>query len=91
LLLGTRDLAELPLVVWVAASTRARRLRAARGSANAPGKVGTLLQFAAVTGALFRLPHLHWLIAATAVAGLFAATTYWHRELRGAGVDARAV
>jgi CDP-diacylglycerol--glycerol-3-phosphate 3-phosphatidyltransferase/cardiolipin synthase len=82
LLLSTREIAELPLVVWIAASRRARRLRAEHPSANAPGKVATLLQFAAAAAALFRLRYLFWLVFAAALAGVFAAAVYWTRALR---------
>jgi cardiolipin synthase len=87
LLVSTREIAELPLVLWIAASTRARSRRAAHPSANAPGKLATVFQFATATAALFRFVELQWMIAATALAGAFAATTYWSRELRD-GEDA---
>jgi phosphatidylglycerophosphate synthase len=82
LLLSTREIAELPLVLWIAASTRARSRRAAHPAANVPGKLATVFQFATATAALFRSTELQWMIAATALAGSFAATTYWLRELR---------
>jgi cardiolipin synthase len=84
LLLSTREIGEAPLVLWIALSRRARVLRAAHPSANYPGKVATVLQFAAAAGALVRTRHLRWMIAAAAVAGAFAAATYWARALRDA-------
>jgi cardiolipin synthase (CMP-forming) len=82
MLLSIREIGELPLVVWIAASQRARRVRAEQPLANLPGKLATALQFATVTGALFRVPALRWMIGATALAGAFAAATYWLRALR---------
>jgi phosphatidylglycerophosphate synthase len=81
-LLSTREIAELPLVLWIATSRRARRLRAEHPSANLPGKVATAFQFAAATAALFRLRYLFWLVVAAALAGVFAAAVYWVRALR---------
>jgi phosphatidylglycerophosphate synthase len=82
LLLSTREVGELPLVLWIAASRRARTLRAAHPSANAPGKLATVSQFAAVTAALFGLGAAHRLVLATAVLGTLAAVSYWLRALR---------
>jgi cardiolipin synthase (CMP-forming) len=82
ILLSTREIAELPLVLWIAVSRRARGLRAAHASANVPGKLATVLQFATATGALFRVRYLPAMIAATAVAGASAAATYWLRAVR---------
>jgi phosphatidylglycerophosphate synthase len=83
LLLSTREAAELPLVLWIVASTRARARRADHPSANLPGKLATVSQFATATAALFRVAELRWMIVATAVVGAIAAATYW---LRAAGV-----
>ncbi len=85
LLLGTREVAELPLVLAIAMSPRLRVRRAELATANAPGKLATMLQFVTVTGALVRVHHLRWMIVATALAGVFAAATYWLRALRGGG------
>jgi cardiolipin synthase len=81
-LLSTREVGELPLVVWLATSPRARQLRAETTSANAPGKLATALQFAAATAALFRWPHVGAMVAVTAVAGVVAALVYWIRAVR---------
>jgi cardiolipin synthase len=81
-LLSTREIAELPLVVWLAFSSHARSRRADHPSANVPGKLATALQFGTATAALFHMPHLSWLIDATAVVGTFAAASYWAREIR---------
>lgn len=81
-LLGTRELAELPLVTWVAVSAQARRRQTEDPTANLPGKLATTLQFAAATMAIFRLPQIRWLVLATALAGALAAWRYWMRALR---------
>ncbi len=80
-LLGIREIGELPLVVWLATSPRARRQRAAHPSANVPGKLATVMQFAAVAAAILRLPELGSLVRLTAVAGALAATSYWIRAV----------
>jgi cardiolipin synthase (CMP-forming) len=82
LLLSTRELLELPLVVWFAMSPRARSARAEKPSANAFGKLATVLQFAAVVAALLGWPIADLSIAATAVVGVLAALSYWVRALR---------
>jgi cardiolipin synthase len=86
LLLSTREIAELPLVVWIATNRRARSLRAAHPSANLLGKLATAFQFLAATAALFRLARslLEWLIVAAALVGAVAAAVYWARAVRDA-------
>jgi cardiolipin synthase (CMP-forming) len=79
LLLGTREMGELPLVVRLALSRAARRARTDR-SANVPGKIATSLQFVAVTAALFAAPHHAAFVYAAAGAGVVAAIGYWLRE-----------
>lgn len=88
LLLSTREVGELPLVIWLAVSHRARRLRAESTSANVPGKLATTLQFAAATAALLRWSHVGAMVTVTAVAGVVAAVVYWVRavgDVRAAG------
>ncbi len=82
LLLSTRELGEVPLVVWYTLSPRARSARTAAPSANVGGKLATSLQFGAVAWAIFRQPHLELWVAATAIAGGLAAIAYWRRALR---------
>ena len=84
LLLSTREIGELPLVAWLVLSRSARSARAEQPSANIPGKFVTVLQFVAVCWAIFRGPLLGWWLAATAVAGVLAAISYWGRSLRTA-------
>ena len=79
-LLSAREIGELPLVVWLAFNHDARSRRVDHPSANVPGKLATALQFGTATAALFRMPHLAWLIDGTAAVGVLAAASYWIRE-----------
>jgi cardiolipin synthase len=81
-LLSTREIGELPLVIWLASSPEARRARAEQASANLPGKLATALQFVSVAAALFRFAHVAICVDATAAMGAFAALSYWLRALR---------
>jgi hypothetical protein len=81
LLLATRELGELPLVVWWIGSHRRRREKRDNPMANLPGKLVTVLQFATVAAALFETGWVHPLLAATAFAGAIAAAVYVRREL----------
>ncbi len=90
LLLSARELGELPLVLWIASSRRARTQRAAHPSANALGKLATVSQFAAATTALFRLHReTRCLVIATSFLGVVAAANYWLRAFREARADSR--
>jgi CDP-diacylglycerol--glycerol-3-phosphate 3-phosphatidyltransferase/cardiolipin synthase len=80
-LLSTREIGELPLVAWLALNHYARGARAEHPAANVPGKIATGLQFAAVSAALLHVPHRSLWVVATAVAGIYAAYTYWKRSL----------
>jgi CDP-diacylglycerol---glycerol-3-phosphate 3-phosphatidyltransferase len=82
LLLATREIGELPLVIWLIASVRARRRQVDHPRANVPGKLATAMQFASITAALFHRPELPLLLWATAGAGIVAAASYWQRSLR---------
>lgn len=79
-LLGSREIGELPLVVWLALSPAARR-RKMDDRANVFGKAATALQFATVVstmvGSDLRTPML-W---STAIVGGAAAVSYWRRAL----------
>jgi CDP-diacylglycerol--glycerol-3-phosphate 3-phosphatidyltransferase/cardiolipin synthase len=86
LLLSTREVGELPLVIWLALSHRARQLRAESTSANVPGKLATAFQFAAATAALIGWSHVYGMVIVTAAAGVVAAVVYWVRAV----VDVRA-
>jgi cardiolipin synthase len=82
LVLSTREVAEAPLVVWIATSRSHRSARAKHPAANPPGKLATVFQFVAATAALFRLRYLPWLVAAAGLVGAVAAVVYWVRALR---------
>ena len=81
LALSTREIGELPLVLWLGLSPRARRARAREASANVMGKLATVLQFAAVSLSLLGSPLTGTLVAVTAAAGVLAALSYWRRAL----------
>jgi cardiolipin synthase (CMP-forming) len=81
-LLSTREIGELPLVVWLSFSHDRRQKRKDHPRANAPGKAATALQFATVVAALFHWPWTGVLVGVTAAAGAVAAAAYWIRELR---------
>ncbi len=82
LLLGARDIGELPLVVWLSASRRARQNRKEQPSANVPGKIATTLQFVAVVTALIAPAQRGVAVVVAALAGAVAAVSYWLRALR---------
>ena len=84
-LLATREIGELPLLVWWALSRRKRRQKAEHTMANLPGKLATLLQFTTVAAALFVSRWVHELVFATALVGALAAAIYIWRELRVRG------
>ena len=81
LLLSTREIGELPLVVWLSFSHDARKKRTDHPKANAPGKAATALQFATVAAVLFHWSYTTTLVAITAAAGTIAAVVYWIRAL----------
>ncbi|WP_394822299.1 CDP-alcohol phosphatidyltransferase family protein [Pendulispora albinea] len=83
LLLSTREVGELPLVVYLATNRSARKRRAEQPKANLPGKVATVLQFGCVGVAILHQSILGALLWITGAAGVFAATSYWVRALGG--------
>lgn len=78
LALGTREIGELLIAIWVITMRRTRV--AASHRAQAFGKMTTLLQFLAAGNALVRTPMTTALLALTAVAGVLAALDYWREE-----------
>jgi CDP-diacylglycerol--glycerol-3-phosphate 3-phosphatidyltransferase len=82
--MSTRELGELPLVLWLVISRSARRARTEHPHANALGKLATTLQFATIACALWQLPETRLMVAATAIAGSIAAVSYWLRAIRSA-------
>jgi CDP-diacylglycerol--glycerol-3-phosphate 3-phosphatidyltransferase/cardiolipin synthase len=81
-LLATREIGEVPLVLWFAWSHASRRRRAEQPLANLPGKMATVLQFVSVASALVVTPYTGGLLVATGVVGAIAAASYWVREIR---------
>jgi len=82
LLLSTREIGELPLVLYLASSRSARKKRAEQPKANLPGKLATVLQFGCVALAIMHQAVLGPLLWITGGMGAFAATSYWIRALR---------
>jgi cardiolipin synthase len=81
ILIGARDLLELPLVAWLLLDLQALADRQGRVRANALGKVTTVLQFAAVVASLLARPHVGPFALAAGAAGALAAGAYWARVL----------
>ncbi len=81
LLLGTRELGELPLVLWLALSHDARR-RKVDDKANAFGKAATTLQFGVVVLTLLGSPDKSIGVWTAAMVGFAAALSYWMRALQ---------
>lgn len=83
-LLSTRELGELPLVLWWTCSRARRRAQLETPMANLPGKLATALALATVTAILLDLRLSGTLLLATGVTGAVAATVYWRRALSSA-------
>jgi len=79
LLLGTRDIAELPLAIRVA---RGHRIHRVARSSNPFGKLATVLQFMTLVAILLGTPHRGFWVLATGACGVLAAASYWVREER---------
>ncbi|EYF03969.1 CDP-alcohol phosphatidyltransferase family protein [Chondromyces apiculatus] len=87
--LCTREVLQLPLVLWIGLSPRFRGARFAIARANIPGKAATVLQFAAVLAAIAWPPALTASLWAAAVAGVGSGVSYWIRQIRhGRGATA---
>jgi len=84
-LLATRELGELPLVVWWAVHEDGRRARAEDPKANWLGKLATVCQFATIADLLVRGRLSGLGLAISALMGAVAAVGYWRRELRSGG------
>jgi cardiolipin synthase (CMP-forming) len=80
LLLGARELGELPLVVWLLLSPEARK-RKVDDRANVFGKAATTLQFGVVVLTLLASPLLTVGLWLAGMVGLAAALSYWFRAL----------
>lgn len=81
LLLGSREIGELPLVAWLTVSPSARR-RKVEDRANVIGKAATVMQFAAIWATIVRSDTRFVLIGCTAAVGALAAVSYWRRSIR---------
>lgn len=81
-LLCTRELGELPLLIWLLLVPRARAVGPAEARANWLGKLTTVLQFGALCALLFQSASFAWWIAATAASGAIAAVAYWRSFAR---------
>lgn len=77
-LLGARELGELPLVLWVLLSRPARR-RKAEDRANVFGKAATTFQFFVIGAALLQSPLRATGVWLAAMLGSAAALSYWLR------------
>jgi CDP-diacylglycerol--glycerol-3-phosphate 3-phosphatidyltransferase/cardiolipin synthase len=77
-----REIFEMPLVLWLLATRRARDgRRQVEARANIPGKLATVIQFGAVMSALAWPEALYALLGLAAVAGALAGIVYWMRAL----------
>lgn len=82
LLLGSRDLVELPLVLWFAFNTRARADHLVESKANVFGKIVTVLQFATVVAALTASRYVTVLAVVSGASGVVAGISYLARAFR---------
>ena len=82
LLLATRELGELPLVVWWALHEEGRRARADDPRANWLGKAATVCQFVTIALLLAKGEPSYFWLTVSAVTGASSALGYWWRELR---------
>ena len=81
LLLGTRDIGELPLVLWLSGSRRLRAARKEQPQANVLGKLATVAQFVAVLLVLLAHEQRTLSIYVASLMGVLAAAGYWRRAL----------
>lgn len=89
--LVTREMLQLPLILWIGLSPRFRGARLAGARANIPGKLATVAQFAAVLSAITFPSALVPVLGVAAAAGVASGISYWLRQLRRArGVAAAA-
>ena len=89
-MISTRELAELPLVVWIAVSHHARQRRADRAHGQPARQGRHLLAVCRRDGR--RVPRCatsSWLVAVAGLAGALAGVGYWARALRDSRTRAR--
>jgi len=90
LLLASREIGEIPLVVWLALRRRAHGGDVEPPTTSVAGKIVTGLQFATVTVVLVHAGHASVWVGTTAVAGAVAVFSYWRQALRARASRARA-
>jgi cardiolipin synthase len=83
LMLGAREVGELPLVLYLSYIRYIRLVPMDQPKANIMGKFTTLIQFAAVTSVLFFHILSPLLFCLAAVIGIIAAGSYWWRTFYG--------
>lgn len=88
LLLGARDIVQLPLAIWFVSDRAALSDRSGRVRANVLGKVVTVLQFATIAAALLASPYVSTFARASGIAGMVAGASYWFRLLERRSVAA---
>jgi phosphatidylglycerophosphate synthase len=81
LLLATREILELPLLVWIALGRKQRRRPHHSNMANRSGKIATMLQLASISAALVGHRATLPLAAAAGLVGAFAGVRYASRAL----------
>ena len=81
ILLGTREIIELPYVLWLLVSVKARASRI-DDRANVFGKIATLLQFVVIAFVLLRSELQRTPVWTTAIVGVAAGLSYWRRASR---------
>jgi phosphatidylglycerophosphate synthase len=89
-LLATRELGELPLVIWWVIHEDGGRGRAEDPRANWSGKAATVCQFVAIASISFGGELSSAWLASTALAGAASAVFYWWRELHGTSARTEA-
>jgi phosphatidylglycerophosphate synthase len=79
LLVGARDIVQLPLAIWFVSDRAAVADRSGRVRANVLGKLVTVLQFGTVACALLSAPYVATFARACGVVGMIAGASYWFR------------
>jgi len=83
LMLGTREIGELPLVLFLSYVRYIRLVPMDQPKANVMGKFTTFLQFIAVASVLFLNSFSQLLFWLTAIVGVLSAGSYWWRTFYG--------
>ena len=77
----SREILEAPLFFFVLSRAAAGTAQRAEARANAPGKLATMAQFAAIIAAVALPPLVTPLLALAGVTGVLSGIAYWRREL----------